>query len=277
MEKKLRITVPNEIYKIIESDLEDFRITKNFLCNYIFENSKGFKQIYNYKYNGSKKIIQFNLNKKNLENYYSFLAEKKIEVEAEYFRNIFFYYAQQSKKSRELFIFKNITEKIMCGVENKKKIIVTFADGTKKTISPYYMASSELELKNYLFSYDEEEKKFKNFTLRNIKAVYVTEKKVYEGENDFVREVIENFDPFLSYSRRVKVKFTDEGLEILKKIKTYRPKLLKQEGNICVFQCSELQGKRYFSIFWNEAEILKPLELRNWFRERSLKMTEIYK
>ncbi len=277
MEKKLRITVPNEIYKIIESDLEDFRITKNFLCNYIFENSKGFKQIYNYKYNGSKKIIQFNLNKKNLENYYSFLAEKKIEVEAEYFRNIFFYYAQQSKKSRELFIFKNITEKIMCGVENKKKIIVTFADGTRKTISPYYMASSELELKNYLFSYDEEEKKFKNFTLRNIKAVYVTEKKVYEGENDFVREVIENFDPFLSYSRRVKVKFTDEGLEILKKIKTYRPKLLKQEGNICVFQCSELQGKRYFSIFWNEAEILEPLELRNWFRERSLKMTEIYK
>ena len=277
MEKKLRITVPNEIYKIIESDLEDFRITKNLLSNYIFENSKGFKQIYNYKYNGSKKIIQFNLNKKNLENYYSFLAEKKIEVEAEYFRNIFFYYAQQSKKSRELFIFKNITEKIMCGVENKKKIIVTFADGTKKTISPYYMASSELELKNYLFSYDEEEKKFKNFTLRNIKAVYVTEKKVYEGENDFVREVIENFDPFLSYSRRVKVKFTDEGLEILKKIKTYRPKLLKQEGNICVFQCSELQGKRYFSVFWNEAEILEPLELRNWFRERSLKMTEIYK
>ena len=277
MEKKLRITVPNEIYKIIESDLEDFRITKNFLCNYIFENSKGFKQIYNYKYNGSKKIIQFNLNKKNLENYYSFLAEKKIEVEAEYFRNIFFYYAQQSKKSRELFIFKNITEKIMYGVENKKKIIVTFADGTKKTISPYYMASSELELKNYLFSYDEEEKKFKNFTLRNIKAVYVTEKKVYEGENDFVREVIENFDPFLSYNKRVKVKFTDEGLEILKRVKTYRPKLLKQEGNICVFQCSELQGKRYFSAFWNEAEILEPLELRNWFRERSLKIMEIYK
>ncbi len=277
MEKKLRITVPNEIYKIIESDLEDFRITKNFLCNYIFENSKGFKQIYNYKYNGSKKIIQFNLNKKNLENYYSFLAEKKIEVEAEYFRNIFFYYAQQSKKSRELFIFKNITEKIMCGVENKKKIIVTFADGTKKTISPYYMASSELELKNYLFSYDEDEKRFKNFTLRNIKAVYVTEKKVYEGENDFVHEVIENFDPFLSYNKRVKVKFTDEGLEILKRVKTYRPKLLKQEGNICVFQCSELQGKRYFSAFWNEAEILEPLELRNWFRERSLKMTEIYK
>ena len=30
MEKKLRITIPAEIYKIIESDLEDFGITKNY-------------------------------------------------------------------------------------------------------------------------------------------------------------------------------------------------------------------------------------------------------
>lgn len=276
MEKKLRITVPNEIYKIIKSDLEDFRITKNFLCNYIFENSKGFKQIYNYKYNGTKKIIQFNLNKKNLENYYSFLTEKKIEVEAEYFRNIFFYYAQQSKKSRELFIFKNIVEKIMCAVENKNKIIVTFADGTKKTLSPYYMASSELELKNYLFSYDEEEEKFKNFTLRNIKTVYITEKKIYDKELEFVRKVIENFDPFLSYNKKVKAKFTEEGLKILKNLKTYRPKILEQNGNICIFQCSELQGKKYFSSFWNEVEILEPYNLRNWFKEKIEKISKIY-
>ena len=276
MEKKLRITVPNEIYKIIESDLEDFRITKNFLCNYIFENSKGFKQIYNYKYNGTKKIIQFNLNKKNLENYYSFLTEKKIEVEAEYFRNIFFYYAQQSKKSRELFIFKNIVEKIMYAVENKNKIIVTFADGTKKTLSPYYMASSELELKNYLFSYDEEEEKFKNFTLRNIKTVYITEKKIYDKELEFVRKVIENFDPFLSYNKKVKAKFTEEGLKILKNLKTYRPKILEQNGNICVFQCSELQGKKYFSSFWNEVEILEPYNLRSWFKEKISKISKIY-
>ena len=35
MEKKLRITIPNEIYKIIESDLEDFGITK-ISCAIIF-------------------------------------------------------------------------------------------------------------------------------------------------------------------------------------------------------------------------------------------------
>lgn len=277
MEKKLRITIPNEIYKIIESDLEDFGIAKNFLCNYIFENSDGFKQVYNYKYNGSKKIIQFNLNKKNLENYYSFLAEKNIEVEAEYFRNIFLYYAQQSKKSRELFIFKNIVDKIIYAIENKKKIIVTFVDESQKTISPYYMSSSELELKNYLFSYDEEEEKFKNFTLRNIKTVYITSKKIYDKEMNFVHEVIENFDPFFSYGKHITVKFTDEGLKILNVIKTYRPKLLEQKGNVCKFQCSELQGKRYFSYFWNEVEILEPEGLRLWFKEKAKKVFEIYK
>lgn len=277
MEKKLRITIPNEIYKIIESDLEDFGIAKNFLCNYIFENSDGFKQVYNYKYNGSKKIIQFNLNKKNLENYYSFLAEKNIEVEAEYFRNIFLYYAQQSKKSRELFIFKNIVDKIIYAIENKKKIIVTFVDESQKTISPYYMSSSELELKNYLFSYDEEEEKFKNFTLRNIKTVYITSKKIYDKEMNFVHEVIENFDPFFSYGKYITVKFTDEGLKILNVIKTYRPKLLEQKGNVCKFQCSELQGKRYFSYFWNEVEILEPEGLRLWFKEKAKKVFEIYK
>lgn len=277
MEKKLRITVPAEIYKIIESDLEDFGITKNYLCNYIFENSEGFKQVYNYKYRNVKKIIQFNLNKKNRENYYSFLAEKNIEVEAEYFRNIFLHYAQKSKKSREFFIFKDIIGRIASAIDNKKKITVTFADESKKTISPYYIASSELELKNYLFSYDEEAKKFKNFSIRNIRSVYVTGQNVYDGEKEYVKNVIENFDPFLSYSKTVTVRFTDEGLELLNNLKTYRPKILEQDGNIYKFQCSILLGKRYFSNFWNEAEILEPKELRDWFREKSKNMMELYK
>lgn len=277
MEKKLRITIPSEIYKIIESDIEDFGITKNFLCNYIFENSEGFKQIYNYKYGSNKKIIQFNLNKKNRENYYSFLTDKNIEVEAEYFRNIFIYYAQKSKKSREAFIFKNILEKISVAIENKKKIMITFADESTKTISPYYIGSSEMELKNYLFSYDDEDKKFKNFSVRNIRAVYITDKKVYSEETEYIKNVIENFDPFLSYDKNVVVKFSDEGIKILEALKTYRPKILEKNGNIYKFQCSFLQGKRYFSYFWNEVEILEPLELRQWFKERSKKTASIYK
>ena len=277
MEKKLRITIPSEIYKIIESDIIDFGITKNFLCNYIFENSEGFKSIYDYKYTGLKKIIQFNLNKKNLENYYNFLSEKKITVEAEYFRNIFLYYAQKSKKSREQFIFKGIINRILHAVENKKKIILTFTDETQKTISPYFIACSELELKNYIFSYDDESKSFKNFSIRNIKSVYITEQTYYDKEMDFVQKIMENFDPFLSYNKFLTVRLTDEGINLLETLKTYRPKIIEKKGNIYKFQCSILQGKRYFSYFLNEAEILEPIELREWFKKSFEKGIENYK
>ena len=276
MEKKLRITVPKEIYELIESDLKDFGITKNYLCNYIFKYSDGFKEIYNYKYSGNKKIIQFNLNKKNRENYYAFLAEKNIQVEAEYFRNIFLYYAQQSKKSRELFIFKNIVNKILYAIENKKKILITFKDDSKKKVSIYYMGSSELELKNYLLSYDDEDRKFKNFTLRNIKSVFITGEKVYMDEMETVKNIVDNFDPFLSYDQNVIVRFTNEGIKMFNFIKTYRPKIINKKDNIYNLKCSNLQAQRYFSSFWNEVEILEPLSLRNWFKEKAYKIYGIY-
>lgn len=277
MEKKLRITIPKEIYTLIESDLKDFGITKNFLCNYIFKYSDGFKEIYNYKYSGSKRIIQFNLNKSNRENYYYFLAEKKIQVEAEYFRNIFIHYAQQSKKSRERFIFKSIIEKIRYAIENKRKVIVTFADGTKKKISVYNIASSELELKNYVFSYDEETQMFRNFTLRNIRSIYITNEKYYDEEMDFVEEMIENFDPFLSHNKRVVVRFSKEGIKMFEMLKTYRPQLIDNNEMIYKFRCSNLQAKRYFSCFWNEVEILEPKELRQWFKDKATKVFENYR
>lgn len=277
MEKKLRITIPKEIYNLIENDLNDFGITKNYLCNYIFTHSDGFKKIYNYQYSKNKKIIQFSLNKKNKENYYSFLIEKKIQVEAEYFRNIFLHYAQQSKKSRELFVFKNIINKILYGIENKKKLVITFRDESEKKVSAYYFGSSELELKNYLFCYDDDKKELKNLAIRNIKSIFITSEKNYDGNTETIKEIIKNFDPFLSYNQKVIVKFTNKGLEMFNLMKTYRPKIIEKNNNVYTLRCSNLQAKKYFSSFWNEVEIIFPLDLRKWFKEKAQKIYEIYK
>ena len=46
MEKKIRVTLPKNIVKILESDYETFKITKNYLLNYIFENPI-FEDIFN--------------------------------------------------------------------------------------------------------------------------------------------------------------------------------------------------------------------------------------
>ena len=63
MEKKIRVTLPKNIIKILESDCETFKITKNYLLNYIFENMREEKLSDDTIFDGEKDIIQFNLNK----------------------------------------------------------------------------------------------------------------------------------------------------------------------------------------------------------------------
>ena len=108
MEKKIRITLLKQVMEIIESDLDNFKITKNYLLNYIFEYMKNEKINDSFFFDGEKTIIQFNLNKKNLSTYYDFLMEKNIQVEADFIRKLIYKYANQSRKNRELFIFHSI-------------------------------------------------------------------------------------------------------------------------------------------------------------------------
>ena len=92
MEKKIRVTLPKNIVKILESDYETFKITKNYLLNYIFENMRDEILNEDITFEGEKEIIQFNLNKKNYKDYYDFLCEKNIQVEAYFFRKLIYKY-----------------------------------------------------------------------------------------------------------------------------------------------------------------------------------------
>lgn len=277
MEKKIRVTIPNEVFNIIMSDLEDFNITKNFLFNYIFENSRNLKNESHFKYNDKKNIIQFNLNKKNLENYYIFLQEKNIQVEAEFFRNIILIYANKSKKNRELFIFKNVVDRISTSIANNKKIIVTFKDSSKKNLSPFLISSSQLELKNYLFAYDEDDKIFKNFLIRNISSIFISNKQRIITDPLFINNTINNFDPFLSTGEEIKVSLSTDGMNLFNNLKTNRPKVLEKNNNILTLQCSLEQAKRYFSYFLDNVEILEPAELRLWFKNKLFNAFSLYK
>lgn len=278
MEKKIRVTLPLEIHNIIETDSEDFGINKNFLCNYLFENYKYIKIINNFDYNllKNKKIIQFNLSKTNLENYYNFLIENNIQIEAEFFRNLIISYSIKSKKNRELFIFKNILSKIDYAIKNNYQIVLNFRDGNKKLVSPFLVSSSKLEIKNYLFSYEEETKTFKNFLIRNIRSTYILKKNRTFQDEIFIKNVVNNFDPFLSTNNYILVRFSENGLKNLKTLKTNRPKILEKNGFTYKFECSLEKGKRYFAYFLSDAEIIEPFELRNWFKDHFKKGTRLY-
>lgn len=110
--KKIRVTVPEDIWRLMKNDVEEFGINNNKLCNYILERFK-----YNKKMDAEKlletqgrpvkKIIQFDLNVSNREIYYDVLKANEVDVEAEYFRELFELYTSKFKYQRELFIFED--------------------------------------------------------------------------------------------------------------------------------------------------------------------------
>ncbi|WP_294704165.1 WYL domain-containing protein [uncultured Fusobacterium sp.] len=268
MEKKIRVTLNKTAINILESDIKSFKITKNFIINYIFSILKDQKIETIYPEEEEKGVIQFNLNKSNREIYYDILSEQNIQVEAEFIRRMIYKYINQSKSSRELFLYQEIVQRIKYAIKNKKIIKISFDDNRKTSILPFFIGSSKLELGNYIFCYDILEEKYKNYKLSNVKSIFITQEK-REWENiDFINNVIKNFDPFLSQGKKIKAILTEEGKKILSTIALNRPETISATGNIFEFKCSEQQAKRYFSYFLDEIEILEPLSLREWFIEK---------
>ena len=90
--KKVRFTISDFMNEIIKSDSEYFRLPIGKIGNIIFNYyiDKNLNKIVLEDSLGE--VIQFNLNKSNEEIYLDTLIRNKIEIEAEYWRNIFFSY-----------------------------------------------------------------------------------------------------------------------------------------------------------------------------------------
>lgn len=266
MEKKIRVTLSKNISEILSTDSKSFKITKNYLINYIFQHMKEENLNNCPDIQDEKVVIQFNLNKKNKEIYYDFLRERNIQVEAEFIRKLIYKYANQSKSNREIFVFQENVDRIKYAIENKKIIKLKFNDKRETTVLPFHIGTSKLELANYLFCYDYLEHKYKNYKFNNINIIYITKENDTWKDQIFIENVIKNFDPFLSEGQKIKAILTEEGKNLLDKIALNRPETLCiNNNNIYEFKCSEHQAKRYFSYFLDEIEILEPVSLREWF------------
>lgn len=273
MSKKIKVTLPQNIYEIIKNDIVDFNVTSNYFMNYIFLNlSEKYK---NFKDNTAiagqskkKSSIQFNLNKVNTLIYYDVLRENNAQNESEFMRSLLIEYATNPKNKREIFIFKEIVERLNIAIEDKKNIYITFNDDRKVKVSPYYIGSSDLEIANYIFCYDYLEKKYKNYKLSYLKQVYISSEINKWEDEKYINEVIKNFDPFLSKGKIIKIKLSENGKKLLKTLKINRPKLIASDNDLFEFEASEEQIKRYFSYFLDDATIIEPIELKKWFIEK---------
>lgn len=270
MEKKIRVTLPRKIVEILENDIEEFFIKKNTLLNYIYAEKikENQQKKFVYPYKGETSVIQFNLNKKNLEGYYNFLEENNIQNESEFFREILIEYASLGKKKRECFLFKDIVERINYSIKEKRIIKIVFRDEKNIEVEPYLIESSKLEVMNYLFCYNLREGKWKNYKIKYIKSIYIKNASFKLRDKEFIDKMKENFDPFISFGQYIKIKLTTGGKKIFNEIETNRPQVIKIDKDEYILECSHEKAKRYFSFFLDEVEILEPQDLREWFKEK---------
>ena len=264
--KKVRVTVPEDIYRIMRNDMEDFGVNNNKLCNYILDKFK-FKREYDTEAlllvqgRALTKMVQFDLNVNNKDIYYDILRENKIEVEAELSRELFKFYTSKYKYERELFIFEDIVKSIMEAIKNKNRMKIRF-DGNLYTVEPFFIKRDEQGDENFLFSYVEEIKEYKNFKLKELQVIGVLNDKIPGKDRKYVENIRKNFDPFLADGNKVKVQLTENGEKLLKSLTNYRPKLLKKEKDFFIFEASNENAKLYFRQFFKDAVIIEPIELR---------------
>ncbi len=276
MSKKIRLTIPTFITKVIKSDAEEFGFTLNGFYNEIFSiYSKKKRELEIVQKSKNNDVIQFNLNKDNCELYLSILRMYETQIEAEFWKRVLYNYIDMPKYKRELIVFQDIVNQIEYSIKKNIKIEAKYK-GEVVILEPYFIKYAGGESRNYLHAYSEKDKDYKNYRLTSIRILRILEEKQKYNNKKYIDEIKNNFDPFLSYGCETKVKLTETGIEHYNKVMINRPEIKKIEGDIYTFHCSTENAKIYFPHFLDNAEILEPVELREWFREKIENMKEKY-
>lgn len=278
-EPKVRVNLPTILNEVINTDVNNFSINKNRLCNMIFA----------YFVNHYQEIVpndislkdfhtlQFTLNQENQDKFMALCDTINLSTKADFFRRMILTYVDNPQFRREQIIFFNSTKMIEEAIKAKRKIKIRYKD-EYRIIEPYFIAHSDWETRNYVFVYCENKKRFANYRLAKIHAISILKNMPWEHyETDYVKGVRNSFDAFLSYQQVIKVRLDESGVNMYKNNVTHRPKLLSQNDDLFEFECSPLKAQLYFPQFMYHAEIIEPNSLREWFRENFLMSLNIYK
>ena len=274
--KKVRVTVSDFMFEILKGDAEYFKIPLGKIGNTLFKYfiDKNLSKIELEESSGKK--VQFNLSKENEDIFFDVLREKKASTEAELMRDIFFTYINNLRFKREEIIFYNTFKQIREAIKNNKKIGIKY-HSTARIINPYFIEVSSKENRAYLFCYCEKNEDFRNYRISDIENIWNLQKEIYIKDKEYIIEAIKkNFNPFLSYGNFIKVRMTEEGKALYERVTQNRPKLVKEEGDIYTFECSEKLAKVYFAQFYDDIEIIEPESLRESFKENFKRTYEMY-
>lgn len=267
MENKIKVYVEEHIYEQLEKDSIDFDLKKNTILNRIIKelwDKITIKSIFS-KTNNNKSLV-FNLNKENtiFSDWSNIMKIQNYETKADFFRDIIYTYIFMSTKMRAEIIFRENKSLIDFSIKNKQICKVWFHD-EMRTIEPYLLEINPDDKFYYLVAYDYKKNDLRCFKFYSLKEIRILENKFkffkeYKEKIDGIRT---NFDPFLSYGHILKVKFTEKGIEKFEKSPHNRPKIIEKNENIYTFYCKEFNALIYFPQFFDDVEILEPMNIRS--------------
>lgn len=278
--KKVRVTVSEDIWRLLKKDSEEFGINNNKLCNFILDKFKYTKKFDIDKFiepqgRPLKKVIQFDLNVANKGIYYDILKANDVEVEAEFFRDLFEVYSSQFKYQREIFIFQDTYKVVLEAIKNKSKMRILYMEDNL-IISPYFIKREDQGDENFIFTYDDENRIYRSIKLKDVIILGVLNEKIQIRDKKYIENMRKNFDPFLGERLLIKAIFTPIGESMLKSFTNYKPKLIKKDENIYQFEMTLENAKFYFASFLKEVTIIEPQKLRDELRSSFLQAYKIY-
>lgn len=127
MRKRVRVSLPNFVREILESDMAYYNFSKDKICNIIvqrlgFENTQSLHK----KVIDTTSILNFNLNEKNTELFDEMFNLSKEKIESEFFRRVFSTYVNYHPFLREKILNTELFQILENAISNKHKLKIYY-------------------------------------------------------------------------------------------------------------------------------------------------------
>ncbi|MGL4946420.1 MAG: WYL domain-containing protein [Cetobacterium sp.] len=281
----------NEMLEFFMKEIKEKTLSKKFILKkeHELEISNNLKEIHrniikNYfdtkvKNIKIKDFFYFRLNNENSE-YFEILEneypEEKINITI-FFRRLFLEYSKYSQYEREKLLFKESYDNLKKAIKNSNYINIKIM-GLKENIKcrPLDIKNNKDEQNNYLITSNELE--IRTVKLCKIERIFISHEKFEKNsiENKFLLEIDKEFDPFTLNKDRIKLRLTQNGELLYKRLQHNRPKIEKIDNNIYTLTTSKDKVFSYFFKFGRDVEILEPKDLRERFKNELIETLNNY-
>ncbi len=284
-----------ELHKIFTDNSSSKIIDKyiDFFEKALVDKKDSYKSGEGRKYRINKESLEL-LKESNEDSYYDGVAGK-------YLKAIFEEYSTKPNYIREQIFFADTINTITAAIANQRRLKITIDKKVtvagdrlyerKFYVAPYKIVQDPTNTYNYLIGYSKEIREdapeedatccLRISRINKISILSSMGAKISKERAKLLEEEMIKKTPMFMSSNVIKVvvRFSDKGLETLRRITYMRPRYYKVDENdkyLYTFECTEIQAINYFVRFGWDACILEPESLHDTMKKRIERTLMIY-